>query len=477
MIEWIIFSILILLLGFFILAITLNWFQTELTDSRLSEYILRLLEQAGAPGFEGTWTSISAVDGPRGECNMYYTFVDTPAIVDNLTPNLLDDFQNPCLNGFNMALRKVERECLRETCINNQGQTLNRGDIDFFYESCGNLEPCDEIGRAISSNFSASQGVISADTQCLVTQSGAQQGIAAVTPCRNIGNRDAIFQVEVRQTQDRYPFYNTAYNLRPDFEELSEQELNTEFNTFSGKTFNNIVLEEARIMRLAANECLAPTQLGDINFVPCITLPDNGYIWYLTPEIEWSSDVTFPRKFILAADVRNQEAEAVARYTMRIANAFSITYTNIVPHFLEAVPFRCQNNITGRWTDPPCDIRSRSRTYARHLTYQANNSIRGNFPYPANLALLRWTINAFGNRTTARTYNDVKSAALNEFQRISGVLEGEPGVVRELNISGSIPTLQNFIPCTDFTNDWLGSPEPCYGINFLTPNELEDLIP
>lgn len=476
MIEWIIFSILILLLGFLILAITLNWFQEEITDTRLSEYILRLLQQAGAPGFEGTWTSINAVDGPRGDCNMYYTFVDNLSIVDSLEPNLLDDFQNPCLNGFNMALRKVERECLRETCINKEGQTINRGDIDYFYESCGNLEPCANIGLAISSNFSASQGTISANTQCLITNPAGQQVVTRVTPCRNVGINDAIFQVEIRASQDRYPFYNTAFNLKPDFEELSEQELNTEFNTFDGKTFTNLVLEEARIMRLAANECLAPTSLGDVEFVPCSTLPDNGYIWFLTPEMQWSSDVYFPRKFILAADVRNQEAEAIARYTSMIANAFSITYSDIVSNFLEAVPFRCYTTV-GKWTNPPCTPTERSRTYARHLTYQANFSIRGEFPFPANLALLRWTINNFGNRTYPRTYNDIKSEALNNFSRTSDELNGTAGVVRELNISGSKPTLQKFIPCSNTTSGWLGEPEPCYGINFLTPNELEDLIP
>lgn len=453
---------------------------SQIPDTELERYIQDLIDSAD-PRDEGKgrWTQSIRIDDPRGDCNIYNTLTANTQIVDSLQPIPLDAFPNPCANGFNMALSKVERTCIADQCLTKDGRMVTRDAVDVYYEECEKLPVCSNIAQVISANFIRDRELISSASKCLITNS---QNQALTTTCRNVGTQESVFQVDRLSSRLQIPFFNELFNQSPDWKDFGENELNAWVNSFEGKTAQNIPVELIRIMKTGDYRCLAPDTISatgtDLAFVPCSELPDNGFIWVDTlTTSSYSSSVNFGGQLILAADLVTDPVTR-SRWLFDNLNAYSTTYTPGTGNFVDAVPFRCYNPIGQRWSSPPCEFTELSRTHARQLTSQANGALRGlpAYKYPTDPTILRWTINHFSNRTYPRSYGDLRGEAL---QTYPNWLASNPiqGRIRGIDLSVSPAKLSPVAPCSTVIQGWGGdSVAYCNANRFITPQEFAELV-
>lgn len=475
-------SLIVSILSLAIIVVCCIWLfkpnTRNITEGELDLYIRDLIESAD-PGDEGTgrWSRSLPVDNERGDCNIYFTLTRNPQIVDSLEPVPLDAFPNPCSNGFNMALRKVERECLADSCLTMSGARVQRGTIDEYYESCDSLPACSNIAQVVTANYFRENAFISPDTRCLVA---GQNNQALSTSCRLVGNQDAVFQVDRLSSNLQIPVFNESFNLNPVWKDFGENQLNTWVNSYENKVPRNMPVELVRIMKPAQFSCLGNVD-GTLSFAPCSDLEDNGFVWVnnLTT-LDYSSSVTFGGQLMLLEDIVNSKNQFITEWLFENMNAYSISNTSGINNFLEAVPFRCYNTVTGRWTSPPCEtLPTRSVTYARHLTSQANNALRmvPGWKYPSDPTILRWTINHFQNRTSPRTYSDIRDEAISTYS-LWKKNNPEQGRIRGLDISGSRALLTPIAPCSSVAPGFGNNAIPyCTSNVFISPEDFNDDLP
>ena len=157
------------------------------------------LQQGFKTNFAVSCQNLEPGDLCRGTCLLYESFSTNPEVVDNLTPigavndpNLPDSLT--CLDGFNNPLIKFQSTCEADQCVGRDGRTYQRGEIEYFYQSCGDYQTCG--GKNDSQYTTSPRSAIILDYQTIGAQINRTQSRCLVA---EIQNQDAskLFSAQV----------------------------------------------------------------------------------------------------------------------------------------------------------------------------------------------------------------------------------------------------------------------------------------
>jgi hypothetical protein len=210
------------------------------------------------------WTKEIAAIGSRGKCSVYRTFTSNAKTVDTIAGRIIPTKPGEfdCLDGYNMTLRKLTRECGPgvDFCLGKDGSIYSPGEIESYYQRCGNFTECSSQASTIVFNLS-----INSDTILVDNQSNCMTG--------SLTNVGSCFADDILASVDRKPFPGTT-------------------------TVDEV--EAIRIRILNSDQCLKEVN-GDVDIATCSTLPNQGYVWLFTPKVLLNDDTgTFVPSRILS---------------------------------------------------------------------------------------------------------------------------------------------------------------------------------
>jgi hypothetical protein len=242
---WILIILLLIVIVVLVLLLLFGVFKPiPVTNPALVDELLNTISlQQGWNPLEG-----KPVSGERGQCLLYSTFsIETP-VVDGLTPlgklsSLPAEFQ--CDDGFTQSLVKLSRVCAQEQCLGTNGLLYTQGQEELFYAQCGTTSSCPNGRSAVILNFDVSQGVVTSKARCINT----------VGSTFNLG----VCPANTSTTGANY-FLNVD---------------------------NVSITEDVGLVRIRAPgtvDCLVP-QNGNLAVTPCLSAPDEGYTWFITPKL------------------------------------------------------------------------------------------------------------------------------------------------------------------------------------------------
>ena len=258
--EWLTYAAIIILsivIIVLIILLALGVFQpypspeTPLVDELLNSISL----QEGWNPVEGI-----PVEGERGQCLLYNTFSVETNVVDNIEPigsvaELPSEFR--CDDGFTEPLQKRSRVCAQAECLGSNGALYKQGETELYYVQCTDVGPCPNSRSAIVLNFNVYGGVVTPDARC-ITADGSLFGLA---PCpHDTTGSGSHFFLNV----DMVPVTDTS--------------------------------SIARIRSPGTDQCLLYTNDQTLTVGSCLSASDDGYVWFVSPEICPDSSKCYPQQ-------------------------------------------------------------------------------------------------------------------------------------------------------------------------------------
>jgi len=304
-IPWVALSLLVLAIVILVILLVLDYFKpypeppSPLIDELLNDITLK-----------NNWvpTGGTPVTGERGQCLLYPTFSLEAILVDGIEPIAKVDDLPPefrCDDGFTMPLQKRTRTCYADECIGYDGGIYTKGDIEEYYIQCGNSEPCSNGRSAIVFNFNFTGAVVSPNARCMIAEGSSFWN----EPCPGTIGADHFF-------------------LNVDQAVIGES--------------SSLV----RIRSPGTDKCLLPSGTSSLVTGDCLSAPDKGYVWVLTPTVCLPDEpsVCYPSQLATIPDNIDVERLEDPEYLLDLAS--EIHSIQINGSALKLAPYAFCDNIS-----------------------------------------------------------------------------------------------------------------------------------
>jgi len=228
-----------------------------------------------------------AVNGPRGNCNIYTFPAGTdPTYNEGVVDNLMPEPDPSCIDDNQLALQLVTQECGRPDsgiagCIGFNGEVYQNGEVREFYQACNNFKPCkDAIYGAVAFNFAPDS--FKPSSPCTPGSSNYPQCLGAL--CLQY-SKDSSGQVGTQlvtavcdETNPEQFFRITRANP-------------PKLETSAGGSF-------VQIFERNSGQCVtidgqSATAGTDVVLGPCT--PNGGFMWFLAPPVSFQASSTAPK--------------------------------------------------------------------------------------------------------------------------------------------------------------------------------------
>ena len=250
--------VLVALLILLIVLLILYWSGILRPVNKTSYFVTQLLNsitlQQGFCDSSGNCNGTPTNDD-RGQCQLYQTFSTETDIVDKLQPiallsSLPKDFQ--CTDGFTQGLQKMNRTCHASRCLGLDGKIYTQGQVETYYQICGNLKPCDNPRSALVFNFDVNaQGKLVSEARCL-----------------NANISGGITNYSVTTCPQQVTLTNNV------FLNIDQQPVTTDGS-----------VQLVRIRAPGSTNCLVIGNTGQLEVETCLNRSDEGYSWLFTPQV------------------------------------------------------------------------------------------------------------------------------------------------------------------------------------------------
>lgn len=301
-----ILSIIFLVIIVFILILAYflsNRIKKEPREDNIEDYLDEVVDYGG-------WTDPEPIQEERGYCSIY-TFPNQPTTRVEVVDQLQPVSGNPsCMDDDQLSLVKTQTMCEEETCINVDGKVYPRGSSVYRYQACSSLKNCQEVDGSFLSylvfNFQPGNN-LGPPNKCLRT--GPQ---SSATTC-------------TRQTNQLFRIIR-----------------GTPVTLVTGKNG-----PFAKIVNRANGRCLIPSVFPGTegnSIVEGTCQPNQGYVWWLVPQLRFGVVQTSPQQIVYTDNVRQPPNDLVSYFNSNRALSIQIDSNGearLLPYVKTCAPGNC----------------------------------------------------------------------------------------------------------------------------------------